>query len=109
MLMKTPNPTTHQLALGRQVGLYPEVVSRLDEDGLDNLEAYVSNSADSTIATFRFDTLRWIAWAETNDVDPLAPHARDVRDYAKEVEPGLKPASVKRMISNVGVGQQDRG
>jgi len=44
-----------------------------------------------------------VAWAETNDVDPLAPHARDVRDYAKDVEPGLKPASVKRMISNVGV------
>jgi integrase len=26
-----------------------------------------------------------------------------VRDYAKEIEPGLSPSSVKRMVSNVGV------
>lgn len=102
MLMKTTDPTAQLYALGLQVGLFPEVLDRLTEDGRDNLEAYLSNSADSTIATFRFDTLRWVAWAETNDVDPLAPRARQVRDYAKEVEPGLRPASVKRMVSNVG-------
>lgn len=103
MLTRIPEPTADHLARGLLVGLSPEVVSRLDEDGLDNLEAYISNSADSTVVSFRFDTIRWVAWAETNDVDPLAPHARQVRDYAKDVEPGLKPASVKRMISNVGV------
>lgn len=103
MLMTPPGPTPQQLAMGMRVGLHPEMLSRLNYDGLDNLEAYLSNSADSTITSFRFDTIRWVAWAETNDVDPLSPHAREVRDYAKEVEPGLKPASVKRMISNVGV------
>jgi hypothetical protein len=103
MLMKTPTPTSHQLAMGLQAGISPELLIRLDDNGFDNLEAYLSNSADSTIASFRFDTIRWIAWAETNDVDALAPHARNVRDYAKEVEPNLKPASVKRMVSNVGV------
>lgn len=103
MLMTTPSPTPAQCLMGMQVGLHPEVLSRLNHDGLDNLEAYLSNSADSTINSFRFDTIRWVAWAETNDVDPLAPNARQVRDYAKDVEPGLKPASVKRMISNVGV------
>jgi integrase len=102
MLMKTTDPIARLHAQGLQLGLFPEVLDRLTEDGRDNLEAYLSNSADSTIATFRFDTLRWVAWAETNDVDPLGPRARQVRDYAKEVEPGLKPASVKRMISNVG-------
>jgi hypothetical protein len=103
MLMTPPGPNSQQLAMGMRVGLHPEMLSRLNYDGLDNLEAYLSNSADSTITSFRFDTIRWVAWAETNDVDPLSPHARQVRDYAKEVEPGLKPASVKRMISNVGV------
>jgi hypothetical protein len=103
MLMNTPGPTPQHVAMGVRVGMHPEVLSRLDPDGLDNLEAYVSNSADSTIDSFRFDTIRWVAWAETNDVDPLSPHARQVRDYAKDVEPGLKPASVKRMVSNVGV------
>jgi hypothetical protein len=103
MLMKSSDPIVRSHADGLQVGLPPELVDRLGEDGCDNLEAYISNSADSTIVSFRFDTIRWVAWAETNDVDPLGPRARDVRDYAKDVEPGLKPASVKRMISNVGV------
>lgn len=103
MLMNTPGPTPEQFAMGVRIGVHPDMLIRLDYDGLDNLEAYVSNSADSTINSFRFDTIRWIAWAETNDVDPLSPHAREVRDYAKDVEPGLKPASVKRMVSNVGV------
>lgn len=102
MLMKTADPIANLYAQGLQLGLFPELLDRLTEDGRDNVEAYLSISADSTIATFRFDTMRWVAWAETNDIDPLAPRAREVRDYAKEVEPSLKPASVKRMISNVG-------
>jgi hypothetical protein len=103
MLMKTQDINVQAHAMGMQVGLFPEIVDRLTEDGRDNLEAYISNSADSTLASFRYDAIRWIAWAETNDVDPLAPRARNVRDYAKDVEPGLSPSSVKRMVSNVGV------
>lgn len=103
MLMPASGPSPQQLVMGVRVGLHPEVLCRLTLDGLDNLEAYISNSADSTIDSFCLDTIRWVAWAETNDVDPISPHARQVRDYAKDIEPGLKPASVKRMISNVGV------
>lgn len=103
MLMKTPEPVTQLYLLAQQSALPIEIVEQLGDDGRDNLEAYIANSADSTVATFRFDMVRWVAWAETNDVDMLAPRARDVRDYAKEVERGLKPASVKRMVSNVGV------
>jgi predicted RNA-binding protein len=103
MLMKTRDKTVNFQILGSQVGLDAGIVDRLGEDGCDNLEAYISNSADSTLVSFRYDAVRWLAWAETNDVDPLAPKARDVRDYAKDVENGLSPSSVKRMVSNVGV------
>ena len=52
--------------LYQALGLLPgdaltlELLCRLDRDGIDNLEAYISNSADSTITSFRFDTIRWV-------------------------------------------------
>lgn len=105
--MTTPSPTfdpgldfeTCML----NTGIPMRLANRFDEDARDNLEAYVASSADSTLAAFRGDIVRWIAWCEVNEGDPLAPRPRAVRQFIREHEHGRKPNTVKRMVANIGV------
>lgn len=77
--------------------------NRFDDDMSDNLQAYVSSSAASTLEGFRTDIVRWAAWSTMAGTDMLKPLARNVREFVREFEHGRKPSTVKRMVSNIGV------
>jgi len=76
---------------------------RFDEDAEDNLEAYISSSAENTLIAFKTDIKRWIADCEDRGVDPLAPRARQVRDFVRRFEVGRRPSTIHRIVSNIGV------
>lgn len=86
-----------------RVGIPLSMHTRFDEDMSDNLQAYISSSAWSTLEGFRTDVTRWAAWATANGVDMLKPLARNVRDFIRVFEEGRKPATIKRMLANIGV------
>lgn len=87
----------------RDLGIPMRLANRFDEDARDNVEAYVSASAENTRAAFRTDVVRWIAWCERNEVDALAPRPRAVRQFIREHEHGRRPNTLKRMVANIGV------
>ena len=86
-----------------KVGIPDTLRLSFTDDAEDNLEAYVSASAPSTLERFRKDITRWIAACQVSGVDPMNPRARDVRDFIRDYELGRKPATVKAMASNIGV------
>ncbi len=86
-----------------KAGIPAYLRDRFDEDAEDNLEAYISSSAPSTLACFRTDISRWIAACGQYEFDALNPRARHVRDFIREFETGRKPATVKRMVGNIGM------
>jgi integrase len=91
------------LACMKEAGIPPGLRPRFDEDAEDNLEAYVAGSAPASLAAFRADIVRWIAWAAIADVDPLNPRARQVRDFVQDYAGNRKPQTIKRMLSAIGV------
>lgn len=86
-----------------KAGISTHLRDDFGDDAEDNLEAYISASAPSTLYGFRMDIGRWIAACTISGADPLSPKARDVRDYIRVFETGRKPSTVKRMIANIGV------
>lgn len=99
----TPFKVDQLVTCMARVGIPPGMLARFDEDMSDNLQAYVSSSAWSTLEGFRTDITRWTAWAAANDVDMLKPLARNVRDFIRVFEDGRKPATIKSMLANIGV------
>jgi len=86
-----------------RIGIPLRLHNSVDEDMSDNLQAYVSSSAGSTLDCFRTDIIRWFAWCDATGASPLKPAARNVRDFIREFEHGRKPATIRRMIVNIGV------
>jgi len=86
-----------------RAGIPMRLSDRFDQDARDNLEAYVTSSADNTLASFRTHAARWTAWCEENAVDPLSPSPRAVRDFIRAFERGRKPNTIKGMVANIGV------
>lgn len=103
MDQSTPFEVDHLATCMARVAIPSTMRVRFDEDMSDNLQAYISSSAWSTLEGFRTDISRWAAWAAANDVDMLKPLARNVRDFVRVFEDGRKPATIKRMLANIGV------
>lgn len=85
------------------VGIPPAYAGQMDDDIRDNLEAHISGAAPNTLAAFKADIIRWFAWSQVNDVNPLQPRPRHIKALIREYEIGRKPNTVKRLVANVGV------
>ncbi|HEX7930458.1 MAG TPA: hypothetical protein VF470_06095, partial [Sphingomicrobium sp.] len=87
----------------QRTGIPVALAPQMSKNTTDNLLAYVSMSAKSTLEGLRADISRWFTWCFVNGVDGTDPLASDIRDFVCVFEAGRKPPTVKRMIMNIGV------